>query len=328
MLKIGENFDTSFYMPEAWHEKCAKKIKNFPYEFSIGNSIDTNRGTLFLLKPKNDFECAYTLAISKTILEYYNAREVPDSNFGFAFEEYLPVEDTQILITSIDKTVQPAIVYVSVDFVEEENVENHQLLLIDLYVKYMASSAFTSLSYFAQPINSAKWKFLLHEDTSYMTDYEKVIQDTFAHKHYIQKAANKMISYLNEVGAETHAKLLAERIKSHDDSKFKCEDELHALARIINDKSTLKDATKALSTIKKDAIKLHWKHNSHHPEHYKNPIDMSKLDILEMVCDWYSRSLQYHTDFLEYVKVQQETRFKFPEWMFNEIYFFCTVIAR
>ena len=105
-----------------------------------------------------------------------------------------------------------------------------------------------------------------------------------------------------------------------------CEEELHALARIIRDKSTLKDATKQLTPIKQDAIQLHWKNNSHHPEHFQSVLDMSKLDILEMCCDWHARSSQYKTDLLQYAQKQQEIRFHFPEWMFVEIMHYCRVL--
>ena len=71
---------------------------------------------------------------------------------------------------------------------------------------------------------------------------------------------------------------------------------------------------------------MHWKHNSHHPEHYKNPIDMEKIDILEMCCDWHARSTQYHTDLMTFVNTQNEIRFHFPDWMFSEIVHYCEVL--
>jgi len=99
------------------------------------------------------------------------------------------------------------------------------------------------------------------------------------------------------------------------------------LSRIINDKTSLKDASKQLTPLKKDAIALHYKHNTHHPEHFKSVLDMSKLDILEMCCDWHARSSQYGTNFLGYVETQQKERFHFPEWMFSEIWHYCQVLA-
>ena len=39
----------------------------------------------------------------------------------------------------------------------------------------------------------------------------------------------------------------------------------------------------------KPALDHHYKHNAHHPEHYKNGIDgMNIVDIVEMFCDWYA----------------------------------------
>ena len=124
-----------------------------------------------------------------------------------------------------------------------------------------------------------------------------------------------------------HAEELRRRAKVHDDSKMSCTDELHALSRIINDKTTLRNASAQLSPIKKDAIALHWKHNSHHPEHFKSVIDMTRVDVMEMCCDWHARSTQYKTDLLEFVKKQQEERFHFPEWMFAEIWHYCEILT-
>lgn len=40
-----------------------------------------------------------------------------------------------------------------------------------------------------------------------------------------------------------------------------------------------------------DALKHHYEHNSHHPEHYENGIDgMSLFDLIEMLCDWKAAS--------------------------------------
>ena len=149
----------------------------------------------------------------------------------------------------------------------------------------------------------------MHEDISYMTDYEKMFQDTIIHKEYVMNSCEILARYLESKGALNHAKKLRERAKVHDNSKICCEDELHALSRIINDKTSLKDSSKQLSEIKQDAIRLHWKHNSHHPEHFKSPMDMSRLDVMEMCCDWHARSKQYGTNLLDFVKERQNNRF-------------------
>jgi hypothetical protein len=36
-----------------------------------------------------------------------------------------------------------------------------------------------------------------------------------------------------------------------------------------------------------EALKHHYRENSHHPEHYENGVDdMDLLDVIEMLCDW------------------------------------------
>ena len=159
-----------------------------------------------------------------------------------------------------------------------------------------------------------------------MTDYEKMIQDTVVHKMFVVQSCEKLARYLEREGATEHAKGLRERAKVHDDSKIVCEDELEALSKIINDKSSLRDSSKLLSSIKKDAIRLHWQHNTHHPDHFNSILDMSILDRMEMVCDWHARSMQYKTDFLSFVKERQENRFHFPDWIFPELYHYCEVL--
>ena len=70
-----------------------------------------------------------------------------------------------------------------------------------------------------------------------------------------------------------------------------------------------------------EAIKLHWKRNSHHPEHYDSPNDMSDLDLLEMACDCHARSKQYKTNLIEYIDAQQEIRFHFDREHFESCKF-------
>lgn len=42
------------------------------------------------------------------------------------------------------------------------------------------------------------------------------------------------------------------------------------------------------------ALKHHYEHNSHHPEHYPNGINgMSLLDIIEMLADWKAAGLRH-----------------------------------
>jgi hypothetical protein len=72
---------------------------------------------------------------------------------------------------------------------------------------------------------------------------------------------------------------------------------------------------------------LHWKRNSHHPEYYDNPNDMSELDLLEMACDCHARSKQYGTSLLEYIDIQQNIRFHFDKEHFKKLRAYCVALV-
>lgn len=55
---------------------------------------------------------------------------------------------------------------------------------------------------------------------------------------------------------------------------------------------------------------------------------MKRIDIQEMVCDWYARSLQKGTALMTFVTVRQANRFHFPEYMYNEILSYCEILLR
>lgn len=63
----------------------------------------------------------------------------------------------------------------------------------------------------------------------------------------------------------------------------------------------------------KDVLEHHYKHNSHHPEHYAGFIsEMDLVDLLEMLCDWASR--RKGLSVIETISLieQQTARFGFP----------------
>lgn len=320
-----------FTLPEAWHDKLVNlgKILNCPYEFLI-TKIDkdsSSKETFYICEgEKKEKGKKIQIAIEEYAINYLFAQEVPDSNIGFSFNDFLPLENTNILITNVGNPSEVVLGVLQLE-VSSTELHNTSFTTLSFKINYMNGVGLTSVKYYTEGSKKSTWKFLLHPDESYMSDYEKTFRDTMIHKRYVEKSADKLIRYLEKEGAFEHANLLRERAKVHDNSKVSCTDELQALSRIINDKSCLKDANNKLTPFKKEAIALHYKHNSHHPEHFKSVLDMSKLDILEMCCDWHARSTQYETDFLEFVKIQQKERFHFPEWMFSEIWHYCQVLA-
>lgn len=316
-------------LPEVWHEKIIEfaRVDKFPYEFLVSEVKVQGKDKYYICVPENQKKYKKEkIALSEYAIKYLIGEEVEDTNEGFYFKDYLPIENTQILLTNVrnPSEVIPCEFLSDVKLVEFDGMI---LLAMTLIVSYINGNGFADVRQYCDGIRKSMWKFLFHKDESYLTDYEKMFKDTIIHKQFALKSAQKLARYLEGEGAIEHAEALRQRGKVHDNSKISEEDELHALSRIVNDKVTLVDPTKQLSPIKRDAIALHWKHNTHHPEHFKSPIDMSKLDIMEMCCDWHARSVQYNTDFLEYVQTQQDIRFHFPEWMFAEIWHYCEVLA-
>ena len=315
-------------LPEDWHDKvllAANPTNYYPYDYVVSEIVKEKRETYYICKPEKKKPNASKIVLSTYALEYLLAEETDDSNIGLLFKEYFPLEDSKILITNVrnPSEVIPGTFELQPNLI---NLNDEVFIFLDFIINFINGIGFTRVKQYCSGNKKFSWKLLNHEDTSYMTEYELMFCDTLIHKEFVEKSCEKLASYLERTGAIEHAKMLRERAKIHDNSKISIEDELSALSRIINDKSTLKDATKQLSQIKKDAIKLHWKHNTHHPEHFKSPTDMSRLDVMEMCCDWHARSTQYGTNFLEYVQEQQKNRFKFPAWMFEEIWHYCEIL--
>lgn len=332
MLKLKNGQIKAGYritLPESWHEKVVNfgKISNCPYVFTIVDIFKCDRETYYICEGERKEKCKMIkIAITDVVVRYILGQEVPDSNVGFYFKEYLPIEDTAILITDVRNPSQiiPAILNVECELVE---LRKESVITLTFKINNMGDEGKADVKYYSIGTRKSTWKFLYHEDESYMSDNERTFKDTMVHKEHVIKSCAKLARYLEREGAVEHAKLLMQRAEEHDNSKINCIDEVMALSRIINDKTSLKDASESLSPIKKDAIALHWKHNSHHPEHFASAMDMSKLDIMEMCCDWHARSTQYKTDFLPYVEQRQKNRFHFPEWMFQEIWHYCKVLA-
>lgn len=148
---------------------------------------------------------------------------------------------------------------------------------------------------------------------------------TMEHKSYVIRSCLKMVKYLQENGKEDMALALLYRANIHDNSKL-VGPELELLANLEGNQDTFINPNVQLSENQQKIIEKHWENNRHHPEYFDNIEDMTELDIIEMVCDWYARSMQYKTDFLSFVKSRQENRFHFTSKMFESILRYCEVL--
>lgn len=326
------------YIYESWHKKILESIgpsECFPRLFDITQKFTNprNKDVIFVGEAKSlngslPKSKKIKLAFSEFTLRFILGEEYNiEFNSGFSFNDYLPMTNTNILITSITtlSDIQPA----SFELVVEETrlPDNSHCLLLSFVINFLNGKGFTNLRYYTRNVHRASWKLIHCDDITYMTSYERMFRDTFIHKEYVIESAKILARFLRSEGANIHADSLMERAYKHDNSKISNEDELIALSRIPNN-SSLRDANELLSEISKEALTLHYQNNSHHPEHYESLLDMSKLDIMEMCCDWHARSIQFGTNFLDFVNTRHKNRFHFPNFMFQEIMFYCKILDK
>jgi hypothetical protein len=80
------------------------------------------------------------------------------------------------------------------------------------------------------------------------------------------------------------------------------------------------DEYKAVLVRMGEALKHHYKWNSHHPEHWENGIGgMSLLDLIEMVADWKAASLRHSNgSIIDSLKINKE-RFGISDQLYEVI---------
>jgi hypothetical protein len=155
----------------------------------------------------------------------------------------------------------------------------------------------------------------------------KEINDTLLHRNFVLRSGQYLAAHLMHCNRNLDAIQLIGRCMVHDMSKIVNTEEFMALASIVDDLDELSDEGHVLSEKQRKAIELHWKNNSHHPEYYDSPDDMTDLDLLEMACDIHARSKQFHTDLLKYVKLQQEQRYHFGKVHYMKLHFYCKILT-
>lgn len=122
--------------------------------------------------------------------------------------------------------------------------------------------------------------------------------------NHIRRVAELLMSAAQE---------LLERAKRHDASKLKATEKAYfdmytpRLANTTYGSSEYKTLLEELNF----ALDLHYKANSHHPEHYENGIDgMDLFDVMEMFFDWKAASERHADgDFSKSIEIN-EKRFK------------------
>lgn len=157
------------------------------------------------------------------------------------------------------------------------------------------------------------------------------ISDTITHKGLFIQSCSKMLDYLYECDRYEDALELARRCLVHDNSKLE-NDELEQFIQLPLEDQDRKGTKQPLTDKQRKLIELHWSRNRHHPEYFTNPNEMSEIDILEMICDWYARNMQFglsnnESDFINYVMNVQQARFEFGEPLFEKILCYCKILC-
>lgn len=161
-----------------------------------------------------------------------------------------------------------------------------------------------------------------------MLDTDKLYElavDTTEHKKLVMDNCLLMAKYFLDKNDTKMAIAILKRGATHDNSKFDIT-EFTKLASIMESKHCFKDPESLLTPAETKAIEYHWAHNRHHPEYFENKEDMEEIDIIEMVCDWFARSLQFGTKFIPFVKKRQKNRFHFSDEKFKIILDYCKLI--
>ena len=156
-----------------------------------------------------------------------------------------------------------------------------------------------------------------------MREIKMHIEDTLLHKKFFNEACLKMIDYLYEMKRDDEALELARRCIIHDSSKL-TDEEIDLFLQLPEEISGHK---RQLTERHKELLAVHWKNNRHHPEFYDDCNNMSEIDIIEMVCDWSARSMQFKNNVVEYAVETARKRFGFNDEMFEKILMYCRIMS-
>lgn len=129
----------------------------------------------------------------------------------------------------------------------------------------------------------------------------------------------KHIKRVNQLLLQFSQNLMT-RAMYHDDSKLQPEEKLlfdEMTPKLASSVYGSDDYKKMLDQLK-ISLDHHYKHNTHHPEHYPNGVDdMTLMDIVEMFVDWKAATERHDNGDIYKSFDVNKTRFKMSEQLYN-----------
>ena len=123
-------------------------------------------------------------------------------------------------------------------------------------------------------------------------------EDTNKHIQLVQEYMDLCIFWLNNMAYNHDRTKLEEPEKEYFDT----------YTPLLKDVTYGSDKYKEYLKEIKVALDHHYKHNSHHTEHYEQGIKgMGLLNLLEMICDWIAATKRHNDgDILKSIEINQE----------------------
>lgn len=121
---------------------------------------------------------------------------------------------------------------------------------------------------------------------SIQTEAIEKIELVFNHIQNVQRSCYKLGLKLMRRGDIELGRNLIANGQIHDNSKFKGIEFEHLFYG---------------DPLLSEVVKHHQSVNPHHPEYWGSIHDMPKVYVAEMVCDWYSRSIEFGTGVREWI---------------------------
>jgi len=160
-------------------------------------------------------------------------------------------------------------------------------------------------------------QFVLEEimkPTQQMIDF--YLERTQKHIDRVRKNCNKLAKNINMPE-------LIDRGTIHDQSKYESVEYIPYvwMSWYYKEKDNgFKYPDKDIEKSTQEAWKHHERVNSHHPGYHDKPIDMSDIDLAEMVCDLTAMSQEFGGATKEYFDKNVKTKFVFSTEQIKKIY--------